>query len=823
MIKKISIFCLLFLYVISTLNAQIVTECKGVVNPSNRLWQDYTQNLNAPKNLPNPIPKNISYPGLVKKIINPNFDELKKAMEELAADKGGVISFKNVGNKKNISFKEAIDISNAPSKPCVSILIEGDNKITFDGNNTSSMFVIRKSVKFIVQNATFQNGRLKRAIIQDRKNFRTGGGAIESNSGAAVRVYNCKFFNNAVDEWDDTPGGRYDGVGENQNGAAIRLNFHSTGEVYKCTFRGNQAVTGGAIGATSINKLTIMDSSFEKNISTAYNTKSSTRRRIAEGAGALRVDRTAKPLEIYRTNFEENAANIKASVMEVFIRPLRARGGSETGPFPGGSQYSLIIDGCIFKNNKYYNFKNARDPERGDFFSGCILFHSGNFKGPKMKIINSQFVGNEVAESTIRTFLEFELSNSIFANTNFIRLKDKNGKFRTTGKGALMLRGEPRKGLIQNCTFYSNEPNPNDPTRSIASDIFFFKGTEDKYTLNNSIFYRKNKQNAIQQVSRPIKGRNNVQFIPGANMSSFGSVSKSRVNTNNPNIIPNSIIDMCLGTNSLPANSGGLKDCGSETTTPPVPTVPVVITPVETPTPTVPTTPTPANPINNSNAPIGKTIWLKANNGSAGYVTADLSAARTPLRANRNRVARWEQFRVEDAGNGKVHLRALANNKYVQARINEEGQLITNSNNKLGWETFTWENRGNGKVAFKAFNNKYVRARLAIDTKELGAVANDVKGWETFSWAVVGGAKSSDITTINSKVFATPNPTYTANKVILNGVKQTDTVSIYSINGQQFTNLNQLQGTTNEVDISKLPNGIYFIKVGEKTIKLIVN
>ncbi|WP_282080377.1 T9SS type A sorting domain-containing protein [Aquimarina algiphila] len=523
---------------------QVVTECNGVVNPSNRLWADFEQKPNNPKQLPVQIPKNINYPGLVKKEIEPTYNALKTAIDDLVANKGGVISFKNVGSGKTISFNEVIPIWVRPaSKPCITILIEGDNKITFDGGKKSSMFYIRSSVKVVIQNTIFKNAKLTKQVVNDGSNTREGGGAIEVTAGAAVRVYGCTFLDNSVTE--------YNGVGENKNGAGIRLNYHSTGEVFKSVFRNSRARFGGAIGATSINKLTIMDCLFEKNTALSY--------------GAIRVDRTAKPIEIYRTTFKENDARETASVMEVFIRPLRDN-GAETGPYPSPSGFALIIEDCVFENNGYDYPNGASLPEKGDFFAANIMFHGGstnnNFRGARMKINNTTFVGNEVGESNIRAHMGFEITNTIFANTKMVRLRTENNVFRG-GKGALTLRGGiPNQGVINNCTFYNNEPNPDDPVnRGLATDIFFWDGDDAKYVVNNCIFYRKNKNSKLPQVSKPVKGSGHNQFIPGVNMVSFPKASNSSVNITDPNIVPKNIVDMCLGNNTLPKNIGGLPDC----------------------------------------------------------------------------------------------------------------------------------------------------------------------------------------------------------------------------------------------------------------------
>lgn len=223
----------------------------------------------------------------------------------------------------------------------------------------------------------------------------------------------------------------------------------------------------------------------------------------------------------------------------------------------------------------------------------------------------------------------------------------------------------------------------------------------------------------------------------------------------------------------------------------------------------------------NSGAPIGKTIWLKANNGAAGYVAAERGITNAPLRANRNRIGQWEKFKVENAGNGKVHFKALANNKYVQARLNDGGKMLASTNNKRGWETFTWESRGNGKVALKAFNNKYVQARLNLGTNELAAIADNVQGWETFNWGEVSGGKILKTSNENLGYIIYPNPANPSNKVTVENVNQGVIVTIHEASGAMIST--QTIDANNQIDISNLSNGVYFVKINNQSVKLVVD
>ncbi len=221
--------------------------------------------------------------------------------------------------------------------------------------------------------------------------------------------------------------------------------------------------------------------------------------------------------------------------------------------------------------------------------------------------------------------------------------------------------------------------------------------------------------------------------------------------------------------------------------------------------------PTP-NPTNASNGiPIGKTIWLKANQGRGDYVVAERNVDRVPLRANRSRVGTWEQFLVEDAGNGKVFLKARATNQYVQARINEESQLLASTNNRRGWETFTWESRGNNRVALKAFNNKYLSARINTVNKPLIASADQVRGWETFNWGVVSGAKELE-NGVNVKIKAYPNPTIDSITLESEELTALASINVSDSNGvvlQTIPLVNELNSIV--IDMSNYSQGVYML------------
>ncbi len=539
---KVSIIALLVLLCTNFASAQTVESRRQAANT---LWETYGRNPNNPSQMPDAVPVNVNA-NIDQIVIDPTFSNLETALKNLLDNNGGILRF-NATTPTTINFNNVIHLNPSYQNrdKVRTIIIQGKN-ITFDGQNNTSLFLVRGSVRLVIQDATLTNANFKGVSQANLKNiFRSGGGAIEVAQAASffgsLRVRNCQFVNNKVSH--------FNGIGENQNGAAIRINNKSTAEVFGCSFKNNQAVTGGAIGATSIERLTIINSSFDSNLSNGY--KSTTGyMNVVEGAGALRVDRTTKPLEIYGTSFVRNSANVKVSVMEVFIAPVF---GSSPG-YPT-NEPALVIDNCEFKDNTYNNYAGVSNFERA-FFAGCIVFHGNS---AKMKLTNSVFDNNEVGQANVRLINNFEFDNCTFANTKFLNVVD------APQQGAVFLQKIPESGSFNNCTFYKNEPR----NRTVANDIMFWQGTvPSRVTLNNSIFYRTNTSTNIKQVKAPLKGNGNNQYIPGVASSSLSEVTTTASNKTNPNIIANNIVDMCLGTNTLPLGIGGIDDCSG---TPPNP------------------------------------------------------------------------------------------------------------------------------------------------------------------------------------------------------------------------------------------------------------
>ncbi len=134
-----------------------------------------------------------------------------------------------------------------------------------------------------------------------------------------------------------------------------------------------------------------------------------------------------------------------------------------------------------------------------------------------------------------------------------------------------------------------------------------------------------------------------------------------------------------------------------------------------------------------SGAPIGKTIWLKAN-ANGKYVSAWNDTYRT-LQARVDGVGTWERFQVVDAGGGFIALKATINNQYVSA-WNDTNRTLQARVGSIGeWEKFQWVDAGGGYIALKAnANNQYVSAWNDTN-RTLQARISSIGEWEKFQWA----------------------------------------------------------------------------------------
>ncbi len=140
-----------------------------------------------------------------------------------------------------------------------------------------------------------------------------------------------------------------------------------------------------------------------------------------------------------------------------------------------------------------------------------------------------------------------------------------------------------------------------------------------------------------------------------------------------------------------------------------------------------------------SEAPIGSTIWLQAYTGD--YVRIDAGDDDLLDAASTNNETDISSFLIEDAGDGLIALKSIANDLYVAAeiRLSEDTTPLIADRANLGlWEKFEWIENSDGSISLKSvITDKYVAAD-ATQGNDRPLIANrDAIGpWEKFNWGV---------------------------------------------------------------------------------------
>ena len=553
--KKIKLLLFVSLISLSNLNAEnherikIDTDFVGwpEVQAANSLWFDFDINLTNPSIQPQKITyDNISKrPALDKIVVDLNQASLQKGINRLLQKKnkdcatclgnGGVITFKNKGVLKvNSLITLPRQYKAGTSFYDRTILIEA-NGVTFDGQNKTSVFFIDNNVRLIIQNATFRNARFSKNLVSAQEFARrkgNGGGAIVTKGKASIRAYSCTFLNNKVtfSKGMDT-GGIISS--ENYNGGAIRLENNTTAEIFDCYFKGNEGITGGAIGGSSIKKLTIVNSLFENNISTGYKDYRPFGVRkfyVQEGAGAVRIDRTEKTIEVHGSSFIGNKANNKVSTFVVYGKAPKGR---------NKPSLTLNIDNCFFSKNGDYKFKGEPFNEGQDRTGvlSTLLFHAAK-ENVKMKMTNTVFDDNEVKQSNIRIMGSFDFSRVVFSNTNFTKSK--------FGNAAIWLQLVTSASSFNHCVFLNNRSDAKNTGVKFGSEIASWdRVSANRVVLKNSSFYGVGGNSPLVGISgskfttfKHNDSKNNLYFVKDFNDSknSLTPVSLKGSENKNPNL-----------------------------------------------------------------------------------------------------------------------------------------------------------------------------------------------------------------------------------------------------------------------------------------------
>ncbi|NND35098.1 MAG: hypothetical protein HKN76_21105 [Saprospiraceae bacterium] len=265
-------------------------------------------------------------------------------------------------------------------------VFDGGNLVTLNGNNQSRIIDKSQNIDFTIQQTTLING-----LAPGPSGHFTNqcGGAILSRGGGVLKVINCHFENNSVTSTN----------GSDIAGGAVYVFGEQQGIFSGCTFIGNTASNGGAIGGLG-SDIIIANCKFYRNA--ALGTSGGLRGH----GGAINLD-----------GVEIAAANKIYSVCgsEFIENHAEVQGGASNTVFSDNVGAKLEIDQCYYEGN-YLRASNAGN--------GGAIFH----------------VVDDLAGGV--TEMQFSVTRSTF----YANYCDRHG-----GGIWALING---LGVIENCTFY---------------------------------------------------------------------------------------------------------------------------------------------------------------------------------------------------------------------------------------------------------------------------------------------------------------------------------------------------------------------------------
>jgi chitinase len=206
-------------------------------------------------------------------------------------------------------------------------------------------------------------------------------------------------------------------------------------------------------------------------------------------------------------------------------------------------------------------------------------------------------------------------------------------------------------------------------------------------------------------------------------------------------------------------------------------------------------------------APVGKTIWLRGNNGL--YVSSNNGTS--AMTCDRASAQGWEKFDVIDAGSGKIALKGT-NGMYVSSENGAATGMFCNRATFQGWETFTWVSIGTTQVQLKGSNNLFVCQWANNGSGPVACNRAAASGWETFTWAVT--TKSA---TIETEVISESEnkieiyPTVVTDQLNIKNNNSKTQIVVFDPSGRCVIN-KLLEVGENSINVSNLNSGMYIIK-----------
>ena len=114
-----------------------------------------------------------------------------------------------------------------------------------------------------------------------------------------------------------------------------------------------------------------------------------------------------------------------------------------------------------------------------------------------------------------------------------------------------------------------------------------------------------------------------------------------------------------------------------------------------------------------------------------------------------------------------------------------------------------------GSIEFLPYQNIQIHLSNGTSTK--------LSGVRTITFKDNAFTAVEDVV-VQPSISVYPNPT--ADMLIVEGVSSKEEIAIYSVNGTKVLSTQSQEGT-NTINVSGLPNGVYFLKHSTETFKLI--
>lgn len=397
------------------------------------------------------------------------------------------------------------------------ITINGDGRITIDGQKTTRLLEFVFQTEITLKNITLQNGQSTSGSSNPADDR---GGAIKINSQAKILFENVTFLNNVAGGYG---GGAVGATGTNtqmtfskcefKNNACFTDSFNGAGAVAlfaggadtfvktsECVFENNEGINGGAIGSSA--RIEVVSCVFRNN-STLFaknNGFLSTNDSGRGDGGAIFTDRPEHSTighQVINSDFINNKSSGTGGAVFLFLN----------------SKQQGIIRGCYFEGNSVVHSAAAPgEPQHPKGFGGAVLFGMNGATPEASEFIleNSTFYKNTAWNEgggvwITRTNTTTRIGKAFVRNCTFVENSAKDAPVNTRRGGALTTYFDTD---VENCTFSGNSAQDD---AGAISHLTLNSCCIRTININNCIFHN-NTSGDGSIITDDYQGKKNLVF-----------------------------------------------------------------------------------------------------------------------------------------------------------------------------------------------------------------------------------------------------------------------------------------------------------------------